>query len=111
MIFEKYVKIIALDINENPIEQIEGKVSSGGAINIDGSSAVRRTCSLTLLVDQEDTKITNEYWGLSHKFKLEIGFLNEIDSKYPKIIWINQGIFVISSFNVSESINNYTVSI
>lgn len=108
---EKYVKIIALDINENPIEQIEGRVTNGGAISIDGASAVRRTCSLTLLADLESNTITDEYWALSHKFKLEIGLSNNINPLYPEIIWINQGIFAISSFSASESVNNYTINI
>ena len=34
-----YARIISLDINENPIEQIEGKITTG-SINIDGGSAV-----------------------------------------------------------------------
>ena len=45
---EVYAKIIAFDINEIPIDQIEGKVTTG-SINIDGNSAVRRTCSLTMI--------------------------------------------------------------
>ena len=47
---EIYAKIISLDFYENPIESIEGKVT-GGNINIDGNSSVRRSCSLTLVSD------------------------------------------------------------
>jgi hypothetical protein len=43
-----YARIIALDFKESPIETIEGRVTQG-SINIDGASAVRRTCSLTLV--------------------------------------------------------------
>jgi hypothetical protein len=45
-----YARIIALNELEAPIEVIEGKVT-GGSINVDGASAIRRTCSLTLVAD------------------------------------------------------------
>ena len=45
-----YARITSLTWQENPIESIEGRVVSG-SINIDGTSAVRRTCSLSLVAD------------------------------------------------------------
>ena len=45
---EIYARITALTVNELPIESIEGRVT-GGSINIDGASVVRRTCSLSLV--------------------------------------------------------------
>ena len=30
---------------------------------------------------------------------------------YPDIIWFPQGIYLITSFNTSQSTNNYTISI
>ena len=103
-----YARIISLDINENPIEQIEGKITTG-SINIDGSSAVRRTCSLTMV--SQEVNITDYYWGVKTKFKLEIGLKNKINKKYPDIIWYPQGIYVITTFNTSLSANNCTISI
>jgi hypothetical protein len=87
---------------------IEGRVT-GGSINIDGASAVRRTCSLTIVA--EGLAINNFYWGLNNKFKLEVGLKNFIDSKYPEIIWFPQGIYIINSFNTRNSTNNFTISI
>jgi hypothetical protein len=43
-----FARITALTFQEHPIETIEGRVTQG-SINIDGSSAVRRTCSLTIV--------------------------------------------------------------
>ena len=43
-----YARIIALALEETPIETIEGRVTEG-SINIDGDSSVRRTCSLTMV--------------------------------------------------------------
>lgn len=104
-----YVKLLALDLNENPLEKIIGKVTSG-SINIDGSSCVRRTLSLSLIA--EDFNINEYYWGLKSKFKCELGLYNTIDREnYPEIIWFPQGVFYITSFNTSQSLNQWSISI
>ena len=105
---EIYAKIIALNFNEFPIEAIEGRVT-GGSINIDGTSAIRRTCNLTLVA--KELNINNFYWGLTNKFKLEIGVRNFINPNYPEIIWFKQGVYIITAFNTSFSTNNYNISI
>ena len=109
-----YARIIALNNNEEPIDQIEGKITTG-SINIDGDSTIRRTCSLTLI--NENTNINDFYWGIKTKFKLEIGLYNHlfekyaIQNNYPEIVWFPQGYYVISSFNTSISTNNISISI
>ena len=50
---EQYAKITVLDWLENPIQDIQGIVT-GGSINKDGKSAIRRTCNLTVYVHDED---------------------------------------------------------
>lgn len=105
---EIYVRITALTFNELPIEHIEGKAIDG-SINIDGTSAVRRTCNLTLVAD--DINIHDFYWGVKNKFKLEIGLKNNVNSSYPDIIWFKQGIFVITQFNTSQELNKWTIKI
>jgi hypothetical protein len=79
-----HAKITALTFDERPIESVEGRVTQG-LINVDGASAVRRTCSLTIIA--ENFNYQNYYWGLNTKFKLEIGVENYIDPSYPSIIW------------------------
>lgn len=106
---EIWAKIISLDINELPLEQIEGRITNGGSISIDGASSVRRSCSLQIVAENVD--INSYYWGLKTKFKLYIGVANTINSKYDDIIWFPQGIYVISSFSTSQTTNNYTISI
>lgn len=103
-----YARITSLQFNELPVETIEGKVISG-SINIDGSSAVRRSCSLSLT--PQDINIHEYYWSKGIKFKLEVGVNNSINSNYPDIIWFPQGIYVITSFSTSLSTNNYTINI
>lgn len=105
---EVFAKIVSLDYNENPIEEITGRVSSG-TVSIDGSSSVRRSCSLGLIA--QELNIHDFYWGLTTKFKLYSGLKNNINPKYPDIIWFPLGMFVISSFNTSQDTNSYTVSI
>lgn len=103
-----YARITALTFDEQPIETIEGRITQG-SINVDGKSAVRRTCSLTMIAENFDYQ--NYYWGVNTKFKLEVGVSNFIDSKYPDIIWFKQGIYVFTSFNTSENTNNFTISL
>jgi hypothetical protein len=129
---EVYAKIISLNKNELPVEEITGKVSQG-TLSIDGSSAIRRTCSLTLIADRVNI---NEYqWSFSTKFKLLIGLkvpqdlrnkynittVGIVDSisgqvilngertykykDYPDIIWFPQGIFLITDFKINLNTN------
>lgn len=103
-----YIKVQSLNFNEEPKEEIQGKVTNG-SINKDGTSIIRRTCSLTIVA--EDINIDEYLWSLNTKIKILIGVENTINSKYEDIIWFNQGIFVLTSFNVSYGVNNYTINL
>lgn len=105
---EIFAKIIALDLDENPIEEIEGRVTQG-SVPVDGKSAVRRTCSLTLVA--QDLNINDYVWGVKTKIKLHIGLLNSIDSDYPPIVWFPMGTFVLTAFNNSTSTSGHTISL
>ena len=105
---EIFVRLIALTIDEEPVETIEGR-ATGGSLNIDGKSSVRRTCNLSLIANEMN--INDFYWGLNNKFKLEIGLKNFINPIYPNIIWFKQGIYVISSFSSNVANNSYTISL
>lgn len=110
-----YARVTALDINELPIEYIQGYVQSGN-INIDGSSSVRRTCNLTMVAEELD--IQEVYWGVQSKIKLEIGLKNDLDDgygvnggKYPEIIWFPQGIYLLTNFTTSIQLKGYSISL
>lgn len=105
---ETYAKIIALTYQEDPIEEITGRVT-GGSVSINGTSAIRRTCSLNMIA--QDLDINDYYWGEKNKFKLFLGIKNKIDSRYPDMIWFPQGTYVISSFSSSLSLGNFDISI
>lgn len=99
----RYVRITALDMNDMPLQNFVGHITNGDSISLDGQSALRRTCSFGMIVNVEDkeefTSYNWSYWGLSHKFKLEVGLLNNINNSYPSIVWFNQGVFFISNFS------------
>ena len=105
---EIFVKIASLTFDENPIEFITGR-ATGGSINIDGNSSVRRTCSITLVA--KELNIHDFYWGLNTKIQLFIGLQNRINPEYDNVIWFNQGIFLITDFSTNQTTSNYTISI
>ena len=130
---EVYARIVCLTKDELPVEEIQGKVSQG-SLSIDGTSAVRRTCSLTIVSDR--VNINEYYWSFTTKFKLYIGlkvpdyirnqyaqttipfqdqysdgvFLNgEVIypyEKYPDVVWFPQGIFLITDFKLQINSNS-----
>ena len=105
---EIFARIILLTWDEKPLEQIEGSITQG-SVNIDGRSAVRRTCSLSMVPQTQEFR--SYQWTLNSKFQLEIGLKNNIDSNYSDIVWFKQGMFVLTSFNSSQSTNNFTISL
>lgn len=107
---ETYIKIISLTNEDLPVEEITGQ-ATGGSINIDGTSSVRRSCSLSITATKEDNIITDKYWAYNHKFKLQVGLKNTIDHTQPDIIWFDQGVYIISNFSISESTSSLTISI
>lgn len=107
---ETYIKIISLTNEDLPVEEITGQ-ATGGSINIDGTSSVRRSCSLSMTATKEDNIITDKYWAYNHKFKLQIGLKNTIDRTQSDIIWFDQGIYIISNFSISESTSSLTISV
>lgn len=105
---EVYVKLISLDFNEHPRAEIQG-YATGGSINVDGSSAVRRTCNITLIT--ENQQISEFDWALESKFKVLIGLKNFISNQYEDIIWFPQGTYIITSFNSILNAQGFQISI
>jgi len=105
---ELYAKVISLNWDEEPIEEITGNIASG-SIQIDGASKVRRTCNLSLVTNK--VQIDEINWSLRTKFKLFIGVKNNIDDRYENIIWFPQGIYIITQFSSTYNTSGYTISI
>ena len=110
---EQLAKITVLDWAENPIQDITGIVT-GGSLNIDGSSAVRRTCNLNIYIKDTENNITNinHFLSLNKKVKVEIGFKNTT-KKYLdyEIIWFPIGTYVIITPSISHSTSGTSVSL
>lgn len=110
---DQYVKITLLDWNENPLEEIQG-LATGGSESINGNSAVRRTCNLSMLVKNEMYSITdvNNLISINKKIFLEVGVQNRT-IYYPEeaVIWFPQGIFVVNSCNISHSLSGISISL
>lgn len=102
---ERYVRISLLDfVTEEKIKDIEGKITDG-SLNKDGSSAARITGSLSCTVNgfSYDALSIKSDFSINKKIFIEIGIANDIDSKYPDIIWFPQGVMLITSFSFSTS--------
>jgi hypothetical protein len=82
-----WAKAILLTQEESPIEEITGRLT-GGSVNVDGNSAVRRTTSFSMILDKDDKEFSDFQWMLESKFKLYVGLNNTINPTYPDIIWI-----------------------
>ena len=111
---EQLVKITVLDWAENPIKEIQGKIT-GGSLNLDGKSSIRRTCNLTMFVeDYDDINITtiNNLISINKKMQLAVGIKNTTGryKEYP-IIWYPLGIYVMINPSISRGLNGTTVSI
>ncbi|MBR2247104.1 MAG: hypothetical protein IJ880_08785 [Bacilli bacterium] len=115
-----FARITSLNTNNYPIERIEGVVTAG-SITLDGSSAVRRVCNLTLTTG--NLNINNVYWSLTTRIKIEIGIENNLKTSkvngkiidytkiYPNIIWFPQGTYILTDFKTQAQVNNYTITL
>ena len=111
---EQFVKITVLDWLENPIQDVEGIVT-GGSINVNGTSSMRRTCNITFFINEDEyVRLTNleNLISLNKKIRLEIGYKN-ITNRYTQYdkIWYPQGVYVIMNPSISRSSNGATVSV
>lgn len=107
---EVFAKLISLDWNERAIAEITGNIVSGN-ISVDGSSSTRRTCSLTITTDNNNSELNEIYWGLHTKFAVLIGLRNYIDNIHDDIIWFQQGVFIITSFSQTSNTSGLSISI
>lgn len=105
---EVYAKIISLNFDENPLEEIQGVVVSGN-ITVDGASACRRTCSISLAA--KEVNMNEFHWALNTKFRAYVGLKNFIDPDYDDIVWFEQGVFILTAFNQTHNAAGFTVSI
>lgn len=92
---------------------LEGQVISG-SVNVNGSSAIRRTGSLQMLPDEQTINILkhDNLININTKFALEVGFKNTTPF-YTDIetLWLPQGVFLVTGCNIKEELNKITLSV
>ena len=111
---ENTIRITVLDWEENPLENIEGLVTSGN-LNINGDSAIRRTANLSLIIKEKTATGMAKFKSLialNKKVKLEIGYKNTTSyyTQYP-IIWLPLGTYVCFNPSFSHNSNGITLSL
>lgn len=115
---EQFTKITVLDFQENPIQDIQGKVTSGN-INIDGNSSMRRTCNLSMIADDESAEKLNSpsnLISLNKKIKIFQGITNTVKDQFPQysnfdIIWFPLGLYVIVGCTISHGVDGVNLSL
>lgn len=116
---EYYAKITVLDWQENPIQDIQGKVITGN-ISISGDSNVRRTADLTIVADgvvNDFTKV-DSLLSINKKISLQLGIVNSVNliSEFPRyekydILWFPLGVYVIISPSITHDASNITIGL
>lgn len=105
---ETMAKIITLDWDENPIMEISGKITTG-SVNVDGSSACRRTCSLTFITT--DDNVNKVDWQIKTKYYLAVGMKNFVNDKYPEWIWFPLGMFITTSCSLTNNMQGFSLQL
>ena len=125
----KMIKISVLDFKtEQTIAIIEGK-ATGGNINLNGNSAMRRVLSLSIAADPKgiekqgsqeyilysNINEVNNIISINKKIKVEIGFNNilALEGYYNNydIIWIPLGTYTIKTASVSTNNSGTNISL
>lgn len=109
-----WVKVEVLDLEELPIAEIQGKINIGGAISIDSSSSTRRTTTFSFIADEGESNIedVNNLLSINKRIRVFEGIENDgILPKYDKIIWIPQGIFIITQPSISYSTSGLVINL
>ena len=105
---KQYVRLTLLNWNEEPLKEIQGVIASGN-LSKDGSSSVRRTCSLTASISSGEYDIENTSYdfAINKKIFIEIGIENHSNQflDYP-ILWFPQGVFFIANASASSSVSS-----
>lgn len=102
---KRYVRLTLLDWDENPIKEVQGEIT-GGSISMDGSSSVRRTCSLSTSVSAGGYSVEDaeDDFAINKKIFVEVGIENHTH-EYPEypILWFPQGVFFIKTCSCNTS--------
>lgn len=107
---EHYIKITVLDWEENEVASVQSSITTGNT-NINGDSTLRRSGSLTAILDsgQYDINDVSHLFSINKKIIIEKGLANpfvETTYKDYPILWFPCGLFIITSVSVSYQTNS-----
>lgn len=134
---EQYVRITVLSWDEQPIQEIQGRVINAGSLTLDGTSTVRRTCTLSLFAEERENDLENvdQLFSVNKKVKIELGIKNTVPNLtqtyiieengqkkgeqktinyidlYGETIWFPLGIFVMFNPGLNHSLSGVTISL
>ena len=111
---EQYVKITLLNWDEEPIQEVQG-LATGGSLNLDGKSGMRRNGSVSIYVPNEalsEVTNVNNLFSINKKIFLEIGIKNTTTeyTEFP-IIWFPQGTFIIINPSLSHNTSGVNLTL
>lgn len=111
---EQYVKITLLNWNEEPIQEVQG-LATGGSLNLDGKSGMRRNGSVSIHVPNEalsEVTNVNNLFSINKKIFLEIGIKNTTTeyTEFP-VIWFPQGTFIIINPSLSHNTSGVNLTL
>lgn len=108
-----FIKIEILDMEERPLTSIQGRCLPGISINLDGSSNMRRTCSLNFVAEEGENDLTNidNLLSINKRIAVYEGIENTINPNYPKVCWFKQGIFVINQPSITHNSSSVNISL
>lgn len=104
---ELFVRIEVLNQSNITIGELQG-LAIDGNINIDNSSAIRRTCDITFTLKPILIPSPSSPIWLNKRFKLFIGIKNIITDS---IVWFDQGIYLINDPEIDITISDKTINI
>jgi hypothetical protein len=106
---QMHVTIEVLDKYNNVVETIQG-MSTGGSINLDGDSLIRRTGSLSLVLNSFTTPNRNSLIWMTNKMRVYIG-IADLSSTKQDVTHFCLGTYYISEPKVQISSNSNSVDI
>ena len=128
---EQYIKITVLNWKEEPLQQIQGIVISGN-VNMDGSSLMRRTATLSIFAEEKENNLANvdHLFAINKKCTIQLGIKNKVNDyiftseengkitrtvinykqMYGDIIWFPLGLYVMFNPSIAHGMDGVTIS-
>lgn len=107
-----YARITVLNLPEDITNgEIQG-IITGGTINVNGSSSIRRTGSLSMIATGDNNNIVNvdNIISINKRIKVEVGLQND-KINGGNITWFNLGHYVITGASINHALQGTNISL